>query len=59
MKSKITKKTTKFRLPISPEERLAITLQLLVTGETYKSLIYQYQVSKVPYQDLCQKYAKL
>ena len=46
MKLKITKKTTKFCLPISPEEKLAITLRLLVTGETYKSLIYQYQVPK-------------
>ena len=32
--TKITKKTTRFRLPISPEEKLAITLRFLATGET-------------------------
>ena len=47
MKPRITKKTTRFRLPISPEEKLAITLQFLATGETYKSLIYQYRVNEV------------
>ena len=47
MKQKITKKTTRFRLPISPEEKLAITLRFLATGETYKSLMYQYRVSEV------------
>ena len=45
--TKITKKTTRFRLPISPEEKLAITLRFLATGETYKSLMYQYRVSEV------------
>ena len=35
-----TKKTTRFRLPISPEEKLAITLRFLATGETYKSFMY-------------------
>ena len=48
MKPKITKKTTRFRLPISPEETLAITLQFLATGETYKSIMNQYRVSEVP-----------
>ena len=47
MKPKITKETTRFRLPISPEEKLAITLRFLATGETYKSLMYQYRVSEV------------
>ena len=47
MKPKITKKTTRFRLPISPEEKLAITLRFLAIGETYKSLMYQYRVSEV------------
>ena len=47
MKPKITKKTTRFRFPISPEERLAIALRFLATGETYKSLMYQYRVSEV------------
>ena len=47
MKPKITKKTTRFCLPISPEEKLNITLRFLVTGETCKSLMYQYRVSEV------------
>ena len=47
MKPKITKKTMRFRLPISPEEKLTITLRFLATGETYKTLMYQYQVSEV------------
>ena len=47
MKPKITKETTRFRLPISPEEKLAITLRFLAIGETYKSLMYQYRVSEV------------
>ena len=47
MKPKIMKKTTRFRLPISPEEKLAITLRFLATGETYKSLMHQYRVSEV------------
>ena len=47
MKPKITKKTTRFRLPISSEEKLAITLRFLATGETCKSLMYQYRVSEV------------
>ena len=42
-----TKKPTRFRLPMSPEGRLAITLQFLATWETYKSLMYQYRVSEV------------
>ena len=39
--TKITKKTTRFCLPISPEEKLAITLRFLATGETRKSLMYR------------------
>ena len=46
MKPKITKKTIRFRLPISPEEKLALTRRFLATGETYKSLMYQYRVSE-------------
>ena len=47
MKPKIIKKTTRFHLPISPEEKLVITLRFLATGETCKSLMYQYRVSEL------------
>ena len=47
MKPKITNKTTRFRLPISLEEKLDITLRFLVTGETNKGIMYQYRVCEV------------
>ena len=34
------------RLPISAEEKLAITLRFLATGESYESLIYQFRVHR-------------
>ena len=47
MKPKIIKKTTRFHLPISPQKKLVITLRFLATGETCKTLMYQYRVSEV------------
>ena len=38
----IRKKTTHLWLPISPEEKLALTLRFLATGESYQRL-YQYR----------------
>ena len=35
------------RRPISPEEKIAITLRFSTTGETFHSLIYQFQVHRV------------
>ena len=40
----IRKKTTHLRLPISPEEKVALTLRFLATGESYQSLMYQHRV---------------
>ena len=40
----ITKKTSMIRQPIDPEIKMAITLRFLVTGESYKYLIYQFRV---------------
>ena len=45
--TKIIKQTTKFLIPITREEKLAITLRFLAICETYKSLMYQYRVSEV------------
>ena len=42
----IIKQTTNMRLPISPEEKLAITLRYLATGETFQSLVYQFRVHR-------------
>ena len=40
----ITKKTTYLREPISAGERLCITLRYLATGESFRSLGFQYRV---------------
>ena len=40
----ITKKTTMMRQPIDPEIKIAISNWFLATGESYKSLMYQFQV---------------
>ena len=42
----ITKKKTKFREPISPEERLVVTLRFLATGETQHSSMTQHLISE-------------
>ena len=41
---KIAKKTTIMREPITPGERLSITLRYLATGESFKSLGFQFRV---------------
>ena len=41
----IRKKTTHLQLLISPEEKLALTLRFLPTGESYQGLMNQYLVS--------------
>lgn len=41
----ITKKTTKWRIPIPAKVRLAITLRFLATGDSYRSLHYMFKIS--------------
>ena len=41
----IEKKETNMRQPISPGERLAVTLRFLATGESFSSLQYQFRIS--------------
>ncbi|XP_065363219.1 putative nuclease HARBI1 [Calliphora vicina] len=40
----IKKQTTKLRQPISPTERLAVTLRYLATGESFRSLQYVFRI---------------
>lgn len=40
----ITKETTRLRKPIAAEQKLAITIRYLATGESFESLMYQYRV---------------
>ena len=63
MKPRITKQSTRFRVPIPPEERLAVTLRYLATGEFYESLMYQFRIhnttiSKI-IQEVCQAIYKV
>ena len=45
IRPQITKQTTSCRKPITPEEKLAVTLRFLATGESYQSLMYQFRMS--------------
>lgn len=41
----LTKQTTNMREPISVSTKLAITLRFLASGDSYRSLMYQFRVS--------------
>ena len=45
IKDKIIKQTTKFRKPISSGEQLSLTSRFMATGESYKSLSFQFRVA--------------
>uniref|UniRef100_A0A672ILS6 DDE Tnp4 domain-containing protein n=1 Tax=Salarias fasciatus TaxID=181472 RepID=A0A672ILS6_SALFA len=42
----ITTMTTNFREAISPQQRLAVTLRFLASGESFSSLAYQFRMGK-------------
>ncbi|KAJ8043856.1 hypothetical protein HOLleu_11140 [Holothuria leucospilota] len=42
----IAKQNTRFRPSISPGERLAVTIRFLATGETYRSLAFQFRLGE-------------
>ncbi|KAK5648279.1 hypothetical protein RI129_003171 [Pyrocoelia pectoralis] len=46
VEKRITKLDTSFREAISAQDKLIITLRFLATGETYRSLMYTFRVSK-------------
>nr|XP_039252493.1 uncharacterized protein LOC120329747 [Styela clava] len=46
IESKIVKQTTNMREPIPPEERLAVTLRYLVTGDSYQTIGFSYRIHK-------------
>ena len=46
LKPHIGKKSTLMRKPLSVEEKLAVTLRFLATGESYESLQYQFRIHR-------------
>ena len=42
----ISKQTNNFGKPISPAERLALTIRYLATGDTFRSLHFQFRISR-------------
>ena len=42
----LTKRTTNFRKPLSPELRIAVALRYLATGESQASLSYNYRIGR-------------
>ena len=42
----ITNDTTNFRIPVSTEERLALILRFLASGESQQSLCYSFRLGK-------------
>ena len=44
--SDLQKTETRMRKPITPKERLALTLRFLATGETFRSLEFQFRISR-------------
>ncbi|KAF4103576.1 hypothetical protein G5714_016459 [Onychostoma macrolepis] len=48
----ITRQDTKMRRAITARESLSLTLRFLATGETYKSLSFQYRIGATTVSDI-------
>ena len=46
VRNKIVKQETKFRKPISAEERLTLTVRFLSSGESQQSLAFSYRIGR-------------
>lgn len=52
VESRIRKCDTTMRQSIKPSERLAVTLRYLATGESFKSLEFQFRISRTTISDI-------
>lgn len=51
----IRKQVTKFRQPISPSERLALTIRYLASGDSQQSMSFSYRISKTCVSNIIQE----
>jgi len=55
----LQRKTTNFRRPISPEERLVITLRFMATGQSYHSIAFDFRVGVATVSGIVKETARI